>query len=514
MYIGYFWLPFYFEHQCQWYFQQPAIQALLHSITYQLFLLIVILSDIIKSPKISLKIEYPEIFDYYNRLLSIDEETVYYQRSIISYLKIFVLIWMAGYVYRNINNIIRQRRLLEIMDLFTTILYILYIFLFIIAAIQVHLQWQFIINIDKWKQFEKLHHSKDNQSSNEYRQMKDKFMLIFWNINSEFIDIQMIANGVFTLIILCCIIHLCFFLLFSEYFGPLLVSLITTSKNIYRWFIFIFIFIFAYETSFLHLFSYYFNEKCCESTYYFNATINMTKKAGISRSFGNLKILTINLFFSLFGITKNELTQTYINLTDNSINYYFLNSFTSLIGSIIYGSFAFCARIILITMIIACIKRLYSLNKQLVLNNWKFARAKVYMTFISKDSDILPVPLNLIPTFRYMKKFFRKKIFIKKLIRKKLSQKKYLRNLNISLNQYNSHKKSISDNVMDCIVLRFLKKYHPFDIHSLKRTRQIQYKEELSNIRHYILDEIQSIQQANQILNKHISIVFFELDKH
>ncbi len=168
MYIGYFWFSFYFEHQCRWYFRQPAIQAIIHAISYHIFLLIVILSGIIKLPKISLKTEYPQIFYYYNHLLSIDEQTAYYEKTILSYFKIFVLIWMAGYVYRNISKMIRQRRCLELIDLLLTILYILYIFLFTIAAIQVHLQWQFIKNIDKWKQFERLHNGKKYNKNIKY----------------------------------------------------------------------------------------------------------------------------------------------------------------------------------------------------------------------------------------------------------------------------------------------------------------------------------------------------------
>ncbi len=160
MYIGYYWLPFCFERQCRWYVQQPAIQALIHTISYEIFLLLVILSDIFKSTKISLKTDYPHIFEYYNRLLLMDERHTYYQKSMVSYLNISVLIWMAGYVYRNTSKMIRQRRCLEIMDLFTTILFILYIVLFIIAAIQVHLHWQFITNITKWKHFERLHKGK------------------------------------------------------------------------------------------------------------------------------------------------------------------------------------------------------------------------------------------------------------------------------------------------------------------------------------------------------------------
>lgn len=322
----------------------------------------------------------------------------------------------------------------------------------------------------------------------------------------------MIADGIFTLIIVCSIIQLCFFLIISEYFGPLLVSLLTMSKTIYRWFIFILIFIFAYETSFLQLFSYYSSDKSYGAIDHHD--VNTTKQAIISRSFGNLKSATITVFFSLFGITKNELTQTHIKNLTRSSHDYFLNHFTSLTGSGIYGSFAFVARIILITIIIAYIKRIYKKNNQQILNNWNFARAKLYMTFISKDPDILPVPLNLIPTIRHIRKLFQRNSSLKKLIRKKLSQKKYLRNLNYSTYQYDSPRPLTIDDVMNCIVRRFLTKYHPHDIHSLKRTQQTQYKEELSQIRHCVLDEIQAIKEANQTLNKHMSTVFFQIDQY
>jgi len=168
MYIGYFWLPFYFEDQCRWYFQQAAIQALLDSITYEIFLLLLILSSIIQSSETSLKSEYPQIFDDCNRLLRIDKQTIYCQRTIISYFKIFVLIWMTGYVYRNVSKMIRERRCLEIMELLTTILFILYILLFTIAAIQVHFEWQSIINSDKWKHLELLHNGEIYIENNKY----------------------------------------------------------------------------------------------------------------------------------------------------------------------------------------------------------------------------------------------------------------------------------------------------------------------------------------------------------
>jgi hypothetical protein len=232
-------------------------------------------------------------------------------------------------------------------------------------------------------------------------------------------------------------------------------------------------------------------------------------------------MVSINVAFSFFGIAQNELTHTrkdtFENYTRNPeyhIHYYSLNSFTYIIGSFLYGTFAFCARIILITMIIAYIKRLYNANKEQSLNDWKFARAKAYMRFINKHPDVLPVPLNLIPTPRHIMNFFcRKKSPIQKLFRKNRPEEiKYLRNLNYLSNEFNSNQKATSDDVLNCIVLRFITKCHPFDIHSLKRQRQVQCKEELSEIRHYTLNEIRSVQQANSLLNQHISTVYFGLN--
>ncbi|UJR27012.1 hypothetical protein I4U23_008317 [Adineta vaga] len=507
MYIAYFWLPFHFEHRCRWYFKQAAIQALMHTITYDIFLLMLIFSSILKSYETLLDDQYSNISSYYHRLLSMDKRTLYCKETIVTSLEIFLLIWMVGYVQRNVSRIIRERRQLEIMDISTTILFILYILLFTTAAIQSHIEWKFILDINQWNYFERLHNG--SQISNEYKQLKYRYensFIIYKNKDSlEQNDIKIVSDVIFTLILVFCIVHLCFFLLISEYFGPLLVSLT----------------IMTYQTSFLHLFSYYFHEE--EYKYvYLNNTDSNRKLAQIIISYPNLKRLIINVFYTLFGIVQNELTKTYTNksnigFTDfinHTHDYYLLNSFTLTTGSFIYGSFAFGARIILITMIIAYIKLLYKLNKQQALNDWKLARATLFMKYISKDPDILPVPLNLIPTPKHLINLFRKKSVQKTTKQKTFTQENYLRSLNYISHEYNSKKTPTSEEVMNCIVLRFLTESYPFDIQSSKRTRQIQYKEELSNIRHHVSEEIQMIQQENQTLNKHISTVFFDLDKY
>ncbi|CAF0791800.1 unnamed protein product [Adineta ricciae] len=478
MYIAYFWFPFHFERRCRWYFQQAAIQMLLHSITYQSFLLMLIFSSILKPYKTLLKDEYPQIALYYQHLLEMDKQSLLCKRTIITSLEILLLLWMLGYVQRNISTVICTRRRLGLMDLSTTILFTLYVLLFTIAAIQSHLEWKFILDINRWKHFEHLHNA--SELSNEYRQIKSR-----------------------------------------DYFGPLLNSLTVMSKIIYRWFIFIFIFLLAYQASFLHLFSYYFHEE--EYRYVLlNISDTNRKIARIVTSFSDRKRSIINIFYTLFGVVQNELTQSYTNQTKDNLmssmnhthDYYLLNTFTSTAGSFLYGSLAFGTRIVLMTMIIAYIKRLYNLTKQQALNRWKFARAKLYMKYISKDPDVLPVPLNLVPTPKHLLTLFRKKSSSRITKQTTRTRETYLRSLNYIPHEYNCHTKPTSEEIMDCVVLRYLAESYPFDSQSSKRTRRMEYQQQLSDIRYHVLDELQMIQQENQILKSHISTLFFGLNGH
>jgi len=507
MYFAHFWLVIIFKDRCRWYFEQAAIQALIHGIAYHIFLFLIILLSSYRTPTISIRQTHPQIVNYYDRFLFLDTQTIDYSKPDLSYLRLTILVFMFAYVYRNIKQIIRLRRWLQAIEMLMTMLFICYIILSIAEHIQTHVQWSFRLNIDNWKEFERLHNS--SQLSDKYFAMKTKLL---FNQTIDSIDIPIVADSIYALIILCCIVHLCSISIMSEYFGPLLLSLITTSRMIYRWFILIFIFVSAYDTAFVNLFSYYSDEKVYGRVNF--TDFNRTVRAGISRSFGNFKLTTINTFLSLFGLTKNELTQTYINFDSSSIEYYFLNFFTSIIGSFIYGSFAVFARIVLITMIIAYIKRIYGLSKEQVFDNWKFARAKYYMKFISKELDVLPVPLNLIPTPRHFMNILRRKLSNKNLQRKKSPENQFLRNLNYFSSNYKLPKTTTIDDVINKIVSRFLTQYHPFDAQQLKRARQNQYKEQLSDIRRFILDEIQTIQQTNQLHSRQISTIFFQIDKH
>ena len=405
---------------------------------------------------------------------------------------------------------IRSRQLLGITSLLMTVFYLFYLIIFFAATVYFYLDWKQLLDENQWRRLEEL--KMNNQTSIEYEEITSKFkkVISFLSLPSHdsTTDMQMIADGFFTLSIVISIIHSCIYFFDRRYAGPLLVSLIITSKIIPLLFLFFLITLAAYQTSCLHLFTPYMNDLS------YGIVTNRTSRAYIARNFNDLRRLTIYVFFSLFGIVRNELTQNHvtINLKNlelpiENMTYHRLNTYTSTVGSIIYGFFAFSTRIVYLTIIIAYTKRVYGLSMTQATENWLYTRTKIVMAFICQDMDILPVPFNIIPSPRHILQCFRRKVLVKKPLQKIKPPKTYLRNLH----GHSSERRLTSDDVINRLVLRFLTKYHPLDAHSYKRQRQIQYREELSAIRQSILDEIQLIHQNNQTLKKHISTVFFDL---
>jgi hypothetical protein len=160
MYIGYYWLPHRFQWHFQWYFQKPTVRALLSITSDQLFSLFIVLSTIKKPPFISLSKQYPNIYNYYDRLLSKKRSLPDFQRTLVSIDRIFAILWILGYIYRNIQCMINRRQAIYRFNVFITILFLVFIILFVYANIQLHMNWQVLLNIDQWKKLEHIKHSK------------------------------------------------------------------------------------------------------------------------------------------------------------------------------------------------------------------------------------------------------------------------------------------------------------------------------------------------------------------
>jgi hypothetical protein len=539
MYLGYFWLPRWFQQRCERYFQQSAIRALVQLISYQLFLLLVVLNSTINAPVLSFSKAHPQIFAYYHRLSSEKRLIFYLQETLLPVQRIFLLVWIIGYIYRNVRRMIRQRRYTNVFELVMTIVFLLYLILYISTMIQFYLDWQSILNVDTWKRLESFRNSTyqsmdlfscltspfsptDSYAAKEYRalegQLQEKIVRLGQRHYPSPIDARTITDAVFAVLSLICIIYECILFVPSVYVGQLFVSLMMTGRPIHRLFLFFFITIIAYDTSLLHLFSYYtVNTPYGPVADHLQA--NRTSRAAISLTFSGLKQVVKNVFFSLFSVMENELTHGWEHRDrkgmklKNQTDFYLLNSFSGTVGSFLNGVYTFGTRILLMTIIIAYIKRVYRWNQTQGLQNWKFIRTKLLMRYIESSRERLPVPFNLIPTPWHVREYLLRRKLTKTKVELKPSQDKtYLRYADSPVLESNHLQRKLTlEEVFNRVVMRFLAQYHPMDVHSFKRTRQRQFKEELSIIRKHTLDGIQSIQEANKTIRKHTSTFFFGL---
>ena len=541
MYFGYFWLPNWLEQRCEWYFQQPTTQTLVQLISYQIFLLLMILTLAIKPSVISFRKEYPQIFDYYSRLFSSKRLVFSLQKTALPVQRILLLIWITGYVFRNVRRMIRQRQCANLFELLMTVLFLLYLILYVSASVQFALDWQCILDVDTWQRLETMQNSMspfigsiilffffvcvDNQSTKDYRALEEQLQEAIFRLERRYhsspIDLRMIADGVFSLMSVVSIIYECILLIPSVDVGNLFVALLITARPIHRVFLFFVITVVAYQVSLLHLFSYY-----TPDTSYGPAAAavghrqeNQTLRASISLTFSGVKNVVLNVFFSLFSVMESELTHGRTMMGNknkrfpmNQTNYYLLDPVTGRVGSFLHGLYTFGTRILLMTIIIAYIKRVYRWNQKRALQNWKFTRTKLLMRFISSDRERLPIPLNLILTPWHVREFLRWRKSSKKSVEPTTRQEKiYLRYLDPSPAGVNLQREATLDEVFNRVILRFLTEYHLVEVHSLKVNRERQCREELSIIRQQTLDGIQSVQEANQTIQKHTSTFFFGL---
>ena len=160
MYIGYFWLPCWFQRRCKGYFLKPHIRTALRGLTFQIFLVLTILNSVFKPKKVSLKHRYPIIFNYYKSLISNESSNIYIPENYFGLVKLLWMIWLFGYIFRNFKQIVLQRHQSSIYFYLFEIALIVTFLCVISAGIEFSIDWRFILDIDQWKKLEKAYNSK------------------------------------------------------------------------------------------------------------------------------------------------------------------------------------------------------------------------------------------------------------------------------------------------------------------------------------------------------------------
>uniref|UniRef100_A0A3B4EC84 Transient receptor ion channel domain-containing protein n=1 Tax=Pygocentrus nattereri TaxID=42514 RepID=A0A3B4EC84_PYGNA len=187
-------------------------------------------------------------------------------------------------------------------------------------------------------------------------------------------DPQLISEGLYSIAVVLSFSRIAYILPANESFGPLQISLGRTVKDIFK-FMVIFIMVFlAFMIGMFNLYSYYLGAK-------YNPAFTT-----VEESFKTL-------FWSIFGLSEVI-----------SVVLKYDHKFIENIGYVLYGVYNVTMVIVLLNMLIAMINHSYQEIEEDADVEWKFARAKLWLSYFD-EGRTLPPPFNLVPSpksFYYM----------------------------------------------------------------------------------------------------------------
>ncbi|XP_062393394.1 short transient receptor potential channel 7-like [Sardina pilchardus] len=180
-------------------------------------------------------------------------------------------------------------------------------------------------------------------------------------------DPQLISEGLYSIAVVLSFSRIAYILPANESFGPLQISLGRTVKDIFK-FMVIFIMVFlAFMIGMFNLYSHYLGAK-------YNPAFTT-----VEESFKTL-------FWSIFGLSEVI-----------SVVLKYDHKFIENIGYILFGVYNVTMVVVLLNMLIAMINHSYQEIEEDADVEWKFARAKLWLSYFD-DGRTLPPPFNLVPS--------------------------------------------------------------------------------------------------------------------
>uniref|UniRef100_A0A8C7S7Y4 Transient receptor ion channel domain-containing protein n=1 Tax=Oncorhynchus mykiss TaxID=8022 RepID=A0A8C7S7Y4_ONCMY len=180
-------------------------------------------------------------------------------------------------------------------------------------------------------------------------------------------DPQIISEGLYAIAVVLSFSRIAYILPANESFGPLQISLGRTVKDIFK-FMVIFIMVFvAFMIGMFNLYSHYLGAK-------YNPAFTT-----VEESFKTL-------FWSIFGLSEVI-----------SVVLKYDHKFIENIGYVLYGVYNVTMVVVLLNMLIAMINSSYQEIETDADVEWKFARAKLWMSYFD-EGRTLPAPFNMVPS--------------------------------------------------------------------------------------------------------------------
>ncbi|UJR30483.1 hypothetical protein I4U23_018016 [Adineta vaga] len=392
----------------QKFLKQPCIKFLGHTISYGIFIILIILSSLLfanefQKPMIRLSANYPKIVESFIQARNFCEiynssacyyfprnNDFYFRHHSPTWIDITISIFILGFLWHEIKQCYidgLKDYLLSWNNIVDSCMNILYLSSF---ALKYYVFYEVqnstnILNSNRFDlRIESIYNSTAENQENIYRTLywlnADRFFWIpFDPVN--------VAEGLFAIANIFSFSRICFLLPAFQHLGPLQISLGRMMSDIGK-FIIIFLIIFCgFMFGLNNLFWYY--SKDVRGNVEIQPHIFGTDDPELPAEtyFGTMGATFKTVFWSLFGLSEKN----GVKLGE------YQNRFTELIGYLIYGAFNIASVIVLLNMLIAMMSKSYETIEEHADVEWKFARSKLYMEYI-KEGGILPIPFNIIPT--------------------------------------------------------------------------------------------------------------------
>uniref|UniRef100_A0A1A9V4N0 Transient receptor ion channel domain-containing protein n=1 Tax=Glossina austeni TaxID=7395 RepID=A0A1A9V4N0_GLOAU len=279
-------------------------------------------------------------------------------------------------------------------------------------------------------------------------------------------DPQLIAEGLFAAANVFSALKLVHLFSINPHLGPLQISLGRMVIDIVKFFFIYSLVLFAFACGLNQLLWYFADLEKSKCYVLPDGEADWTGHADSCmkwRRFGNLFESSQSLFWASFGM---------VGLDDFELTG--IKSYTRFWGLLMFGSYSVINVIVLLNLLIAMMSNSYAMIDEHSDTEWKFARTKLWMSYF-EDSSTLPPPFNIMPSVKWLIRFFRKS---SKEIDRKRSKKR----------QQNDQE-NIYENILRSLVWRYVAAQHrKFEDNPVTEDDINEVKSEISTMRYEMLE--------------------------
>ncbi|XP_076470578.1 short transient receptor potential channel 7-like isoform X3 [Babylonia areolata] len=360
----------------------PCVKFIGQTMSFVTFLLMILISTAMETPSTHKNLStFTQIYRHYEVFRNVtgrwptDFVVRTFQPEVIHLL---LSIWIVGMIWQEVKQLYGE----GIMNYFDSLYNYLDTVVLTFYVISFTLRYVVIAKVNfSLKYFEDKEPWEDLLKGNYEAQLH-----LYWLIADRFywdsFDPQHMAEACFALANIISFARVSFILPANELFGPMQISLARMITDILKFGVIFMVLFLAFLVG-LHNLYWYYPKSVRQTVELFdnNITTNAEKYFGIP------DVTFRTVFWSMLGRGEPSV----VELGDYE-NYFIQN-----VGYWIFGVYNCAIVIVLLNMLIAMMSQSFEMIQSEADTEWKFARTKLYMEYVSGEST-LPVPFNIVPS--------------------------------------------------------------------------------------------------------------------